>query len=58
MLTQKEKELIAELSENISQTKKKLKMNIKMIEKIEKDNIRLEGEMAKNKKEIKRIKNN
>lgn len=58
MLTQKEKELIAELSENISQTKKKLKMNIKMIEKIEKDNMRLEGEMAKNKKEIKRIKNN
>lgn len=58
MLTQKEKELIAELSENISQTKKKLKMNIKMIEKIEKDNMRLEGEMAKSKKEIKRIKNN
>lgn len=58
MLTQREKEMIAELSENISQTKKKLKMNIKMIEKIEKDNMRLEGEMAKNKKEIKRIKNN
>lgn len=58
MLTQREKELIAELSENISQTKKKLKMNIKMIEKIEKDNMRLEGEMAKSKKEIKRIKNN
>jgi len=58
MLTQREKERIAELSENISQTKKKLKMNIKMIEKIKKDNIRLEGEMAKNKKDIKRIKNN
>lgn len=58
MLTQREKEMIAELSENISQTKKKLKMNIKMIEKIKKDNIRLEGEMAKNKKDIKRIKNN
>lgn len=58
MLTQREKEMIAELSENISQTKKKLKMNIKMIEKIEKDNMRLEGEMAKSKKEIKRIKNN
>ena len=37
MLTQREKEMIAELSENISQTKKKLKMNIKMIEKIKKD---------------------
>lgn len=58
MLTKSEKEMIAVLSENISQTRKKLKMNIKMIEKIEKDNMRLEGEMAKNKKEIKRIKNN
>ncbi len=58
MLTQREKEKIAELSENITQTKKKLRMNVKMIEKIEKDNIRLEGELAKKKKEIKRIKNN
>lgn len=58
MLTQREKERIAELSEYISQSKKKLKLNIKAIEQIEKDNIRLEGEMAKRKKEIKRIKNN
>jgi len=58
MLTQREKERIAELSEYISQSKKKLKLNIKAIEQIEKDNIRLEGEMAKRRKEIKRIKNN
>lgn len=50
MLTQREKEMIAELSENITQTKKKLRMNVKMIEKIEKDNIRLEGELAKKRK--------
>lgn len=58
MLTQREKERIAELSEYISQSKKKLKLNIKAIEQIEKDNMRLEGEMAKRRKEIKRIKNN
>lgn len=58
MLTQREKERIAELSEYISQSKKKLKLNIKAIEQIEKDNIKITCEMAKRKKEIKRIKNN
>lgn len=57
MLTQMEKERVAELSEEISQTMKRMKLNIKAIEEIEKNNIKLECEMAKKKKEIKRIKN-
>lgn len=57
MLTQMEKERVAMLSEEISQSMKRMKLNIKAIEEIQKRNIQLKCEMAKKKKEIKRIKN-
>lgn len=57
MLTQEQKQRVADLSEGLTQYKKQLRRNNKTIDMIEKDNYRISSDMAKLKKELKNIKN-